>query len=193
MINMFNKMPHFVYINNRKYFVKTDYRLFIDFEIKMQGENKREVCINTLKKFYPAFLEIINNNLLEEAIDKFVWFYKCGKTDVEIQASNKSNSNMRIYDYNYDSDLIWGAFKEQYNIELDKVYLHWWKFKAMWVSLKKDCQFSIIRGYRAYNGKDKELLELKEMNKLPLTEKEIDEQKRHKTIFDELNKITSKK
>jgi len=192
MMNMFNKMPHFVYINNEKYFIKTDYRIFVDFEIKMQGKDKRKACINALKKFYPAFSQIIQKNILNEAIEKFIWFYKCGKEDVEVKISTKNNSNMRIYDYNYDSDLIWGAFKEQYNVELDKVYLHWWKFRAMWVSLNKDCQFSIIRGYRAYNGKDKQLLEQKELYKLPLSEDEIDEQKRHKEIFNQLNKLTSK-
>lgn len=191
-MNMFNKLPHFVFINNEKYFIQTDFRIFIDFEQEMQGENKKEVCYKTLSKFYPAFSEIVSKNLLDEAIQKFIWFYKCGKKDVEINIKGAKSNNIRIYDYDYDSDLIWGAFKSQYNVELDKVKLHWWKFKAMWVSLNKDCQFSIIRGYRAYNGKDKELLEKKELNKLPPTEFELSEQQRHKNIFNQLNNLTSK-
>lgn len=187
-MNMFNKLPRFVYINNEKYFIETDFRIFIDFEIEMQGKDKKMACYNALKRFYPAFSKIAENNLINEAVNEFIWFYKCGKKDVEIKT--KSSKNMRLYDYEYDSDLIWGAFKTQYNIELDKVNLHWWKFKAMWVSLSKNSQFSIIRGYRSYTGKDKDLLELKEKYKLPPTQFETDEQKRHQEIFKQLNRIS---
>lgn len=189
MYNMFNKLPHFVFLEKEKYYINTDYRIFIDLEQEMQGTNQRKAINKCLSRFYPAFLDIIEKNLLNEAVDKFIWFYKCGKTDVEITQSNKKNSTMRIYDYNYDSDLIWGAYKSQYNVELDTIHLHWWKFKAMWNSLPSTCEFSKIRGYRSYNGKDKELLELKELYKLPPTEFEIDEQKRHQKIFEELNNI----
>lgn len=192
-MNMFNKLPHFVYINKEKYFINTDFRTFINFEKEMQGRDKKKVCYNTLKKFYPAFLELMDKNLLNEAVDKFIWFYKCGKTDVEISISNKSNKNIRIYDYDFDSDLIWGAYYEQYNIDLSRARLHWWKFRAMWNSLKSDTEFTKIRGYRAYSGKDKDILKLKEQYKLPPTKFEVDEQKRHRDIFNQLNNLASQK
>lgn len=190
-MNMFNKLPHFVYLDNEKFFINTDFRIFIEFELEMQGKNKREASYKCLGKFYPAFFRIINKGLLEQAVDKFLWFYKCGKTDEQVKHSNKSNKNLRLYDYNYDSDLIWGAFYGQFKVDLSTFHIHWWKFKAMWNSLDRECEFSKIRGYRAYNGKDKELLELKELYKLPPTEFEQDERKRHQQIFEQLNKIKS--
>jgi len=189
-MNMFKRLPHFVIIKNEKYMIRTDFRIFIDFEKEMQGTDKRKACYNALKKFYPAFLEIINKNLLDEAINKFIWFYKCGKKDVEVNYKSKSNKNTRIYDYDFDSDLIWGAFYEQFRVDLSTTKLHWWKFRAMWASLNKNCQFNIVRGYRAYTGKDKELLELKEQYKLPKTDFEIDEEKRHREIFNQLNQLS---
>ena len=42
MGNMFNKLPHFVYLDNEKFFINTDFRIFIEFELEMQGKNKRE-------------------------------------------------------------------------------------------------------------------------------------------------------
>lgn len=192
-MNMFNKLPHYVYINKEKYFINTDFRIFIDFEIEMQDRDKKSACLNALQKFYPVFLEIINSGLLSEAVDKFIWFYKCGKKDVEIKVSNKTNKNLRIYDYDFDSDLIWGAFYSQYRVDLSKAKIHWWKFRAMWNSLDSECQFSKVRSYRAYSGDDKDLLEKKELYKLPPTQFEIDEQKRHQKIFEQLNNITSQK
>ena len=190
-MNMFNKLPRFVYLNNEKYFINTDFRIFIEFEKEMQGKNDREVVLKTLKKFYPAFLKILDNNLLNESVDKFIWFYKCGKQDVEIKAKEKGNANARLYDYDYDSDLIWGAYYQQFRIDLSSTYLHWWKFRAMWVSLDANCEFNKIRGYRSYNGKDEDLLKLKETYKLPPTQFEQDEAKRRKEIFEKLNNIKS--
>lgn len=189
-MNMFNKLPHFVYINNEKFNINTDFRIFIDFEIEMQGKDTKKAVNNCLNRFYPAFNLILKKNLLNEAVDKFIWFYKCGKEEVKNTKKSTTNTKLRIYDYNYDSDLIWGAFYTQYKVDLTKSYIHWWKFRSMWVSLDDKCEFSKIRGYRAYTGKDEDILELKELYKLPLTESEIDESKRRNKIFEELNKLS---
>lgn len=188
-MNMFNRLPHFVYLNNEKYFIRTDFRIFIEFEKNMQGKDEKQVIYKTLSNFYPAFLEILNKGLLNEAVDKFIWFYKCGKEDVEIKYSKKQNKKLRIYDYDFDSDLIWGAYYTQYRVDLSIDKLHWWKFRAMWNSLDSKCEFSKARGYRAYDGKDNDILEQKERYKLPPTKFEKDEIERHKKIFDELNKV----
>lgn len=190
-MNMFNKLPHFVYLNNEKYFIRTDFRIFIEFEKEMQGTNYKQVIYETLNKFYPAFLEIINKGLIEQAIDKFIWFYKCSKEDVEIKQKNNQNKKLRLYDYDFDSDLIWGAFYQQYKVDLSTNKIHWWKFRAMWNSLSSECEFNKIRGYRAYNGKDQDILNLKEQYKLPPSQFEKDEIIRHKKIFDELKNIKS--
>ena len=70
-MNMFNRLPHFVYLDNEKYFINTDFRIFIEFEIEMQGKDKRQASYKCLGKFYPAFFRIMENGLLEEAVEKF--------------------------------------------------------------------------------------------------------------------------
>lgn len=196
MIRMFNKLPHFVYLKNEKYFINTDYRIFIDFERNMQEKNDKQVIYDTLSNFYPAFLKIINHGLLDEAIDKFIWFYFCGKSKEQLQNEQNNKDKIskkhedRIYDYEYDSDLIFGAFWDKH-IDLTNEHLHWWKFRALWKTFPHNCEFKRVMGYRVYNGKDKDLLELKELNKLPSTKFEINEKKRHDKIFDKLNNMTS--
>lgn len=54
-----------------------------------------------------------------------------------------------------------------YGIDLAHDKVHWWKFKALLKSLKSDVEFVKIQSYRAYEGKDKNMLELKEYWKLP--------------------------
>ena len=66
----------------------------------------------------------------------------------------------QIYSYEFDNELIYSAFKNQYNIDLEEIeYLHWWKFKAMFNGLKSDNKIVEIMGYRAMDlskVKDKE-------------------------------------
>lgn len=190
-MRMFNKLPQYVYLNNKKEFINTDYRLFIDFEIKMQGKDKKKAINNCLYAFYPAFLNICNQGLYEEAVEKFIWFYTCGREEIEsrVKKNNTNNSkNKQLFSYEYDDEMIYGAFKEQYNINLDRTYLHWWEFKALIKTLSSECEFCKAKGYRAYDGKDSELLKLKENYSLPLSQAELDEEERHKKIFEELKK-----
>lgn len=197
MMNMYYKLPRFVYLKNRKYFINTDYRIFIELEKKVRDEDDKNVYYSTLVRFYPAFFEIVENNLLKEAVDKFLWFYACGKkvnTEDEIEKSSKTNSqsSQRVYDYDYDGDLIYGAFYERYKIDLSTARLHWWQFKALFNSLSAETQFKKVIGYRCYDGKDKDMLELKRLHQLPLSKGEIDEKARQNRIYDNLREIALK-
>lgn len=70
-----------------------------------------------------------------------------------------------------------------YGIDLAYDKVHWWKFKALLKSLKDDTEFVKIKGYRAYTGKDKNMLELRDYWELP---KPIDEQERINKIYEAL-------
>ena len=186
MKGMYNKLPHSVSLNGEKFIINTDYRIFIDFENDMQEIDQFKAINKVLNRFYPAFSLIVNKNLLEEAIDKFIWFYQCGKEKVKTTTKYSKSKNERVYDYSYDDLYIWGAFKMYFHIDLSQINLHWWKFKAMYLSIPQEAEYSKIKGYRAYTGKDKNILELKEHYKLPKTGKEkIDELRRDK-IYERL-------
>lgn len=189
---MFNRLPSYVMIKGERYRIYTDYRLFIEFEKEMQDKNAREVIINTLSKFYPAFFKIVENGLLKEAIDKFVWFYFCGEEKRESVEKKGKSSNTRIYDYDIDAQLIWGAYWDR-GIDLTVDKLHWWKFKALWKTMSDKCELKKVIGYRCYDGKDNDMLELKEMYKLPPTKFEVDERKRQDNIYNQLMEMSSRK
>lgn len=111
------------------------------------------------------------------------------KEDIETTTKRKSGGKKSIFSYKYDDQLIWGAYYSQFKVDLSTIILHWWKFKAMWLSLDSEAQFTKIKGYRAYTGKDKDLLELKDIYRLPPNELEIKDLDRRKKIFEELKKI----
>ena len=110
-----------------------------------------------LKLYYPKPEEIID---VKKAIDDIIWFYKCGKEKEEKTSQNKEEKIKQIYSYEFDDELIYDAFRDQYGINLQEIpFLHWWEFKAMFNGLKKDNLIVEIMGYRAMDTskiKDKE-------------------------------------
>ena len=214
-MRMYNKLPHTLEINNKEIKINTDYRLFVKFELEMQGNDTKKAILNVLSAFYPAFLL---KNITSEMVDKFIWFYKCGKEETQ-KGNKKGGKSQRAFDYKEDGwvyliclyydkndnsqsiknatfdgvnikylqldELIYSAFMENYNIDLSK-YMHWWKFKALFKGLNSECEFCKIKSYRMYDGKDKNLLELKEYYKLPPTQNEIEDRIRQNKLYEAL-------
>ena len=153
----------------------SDFRISIMFELLMQDKKytKEQKIYQALRLYYPDIEQIED---FEKAIDDILWFYRCGK---ELANSSKKggngNQNRQIYSYEFDDAYIYGAFMQQYKIDLQDIeYLHWWKFKAMFDCLSDDTKFVEIMGYRAVDLrkiKDKQERErykkLKEAYKLP--------------------------
>ena len=189
---MFNRLPYFVILQGKKYKINVDFRNMISFENKVQDKSvdKSKKIEYGLRRFYPAFFyaenynKLLHNPLLyKEACEKLIWFYKCGRDNYHKTKENSKGSNKQIYSYEYDDEYIYGAFYEQYSIDLAYDKLHWWKFKALLKSIKDDTEFVKIKGYRAYTGKDKNMLELRDYWELP---KPVEEQERINKIYEAL-------
>ena len=190
---MFERLPYFVFLNKKKYKVNVDFRNMISFEQIVQDKSvsKADKIKYGITHFYPAFYKDINFyyltrniKLYQEACEKLIWFYKCGKEDY---LSKKSTSNAipvnKIFSYEYDNEYIYSAFYQEYHIDLCYQKVHWWKFKALLKSLKDDVVLEKIKAYRAYSGDDKNMKELKRYYELPLAESE---QKRLDALYESL-------
>lgn len=166
-------LPYYVKIKGKKYKINVDYRVMLRFEKNMQekGIEDSEKIIKSLMLFYPAFFEIIDQGkeAIEEAINQLLWFYKCGKDqENHKQKKGKSDSKRPIYSYELDDQYIFSAFWHDYKVDLTKDKIHWWKFKAFELGLNDTNTYEKIKNYRSYNGKDKEMKELKKYWQLPL-------------------------
>lgn len=134
--------------------IRTDFRECIKFEILMQDNNisEKEKINLALNLFYYDYIDNV-----EEALNDILWFYSCNSKKENKQG--KESNNKQIYSYVFDDKYIYSAFMQQYNIDLNKGYIHWWKFKALFQGLNENTQIVKIMGYRSMDIskiKDKE-------------------------------------
>lgn len=170
-------LPITIEINNKKYDINSDFRTSILFELLMQDSSigEEDKIIMALRLYYSSIPEDIN-----AAIDKMLWFYRCGKDIIKPKGNGKGKSVTQIYSFEHDDDYIYAAFMDQYRIDLQDIdYLHWWKFKAMFNSLKEDIKIVKIMEYRSIDLskiKDKEqkvyYKNMQELYKLPMSKDE---------------------
>ncbi|MGL5765166.1 MAG: bacteriophage Gp15 family protein [Sarcina sp.] len=173
-------LPTEIKVDNEMYEINCDFRTFLLFELLMNDDvfNEEEKIVQSLMLFYPEVPHDIS-----QAIDKLMWFYKCGKED-NFSKNNTFGDKQkvhRIYDFDYDAEYIYSAFLDQYNVDLQEVNLHWWKFKAMFNGLKSDNKIVEIMGYRSIKLntiKDEEqkkyYKKMKNLYALPVNKNEID-------------------
>ena len=164
-------------IDGIEYDINYDFRTSVLFEIMIQDNDsvEEEKIIYALNLYYP----IVPKNI-KEAIEKILWFYRCGKGLEYKKGRVGSGKRTQIYSFEYDDDYIYSAFLNQYGVDLQDVQnLHWWKFKAMFKSLKEDNEFVKIMRYRAMNiTKDmsKEQREfytkMKKLHEIPISKSE---------------------
>lgn len=186
-------LPKSVNINSVEYDIESNFRTSILFSLLMSDEeiNNKNKIIQSLELYYPILsinskkLEQKQKKLLknyEEAFEKIIWFYRCGE---EIKGStknnNKSNNDLKLFNFEQDSNHIFSSFYTQYNLDLQDIeYLHWWKFMSLFNSLKDDTKLGEIMKYRAVdlsNIIDKEQRKFyKEMKKLYSLEVELNEE-----------------
>ena len=145
-------LPETVEIDGEEYRINTDFRISIMFELLMQDDELEdsEKTMQALRLYYP----IIPKNK-SQAVEKIIWFYRCGK---------ESNQN----------EVDTGGIDLQ-----DIEDFHWWKFRSLFKGLSNDTEFVKIMGYRSMNITSKMSKEQKQFYKkmqsihaLPVSHKE---------------------
>lgn len=170
-------VPETITIDNKEYEINSDFRTSILFELLMQDKSIKDndKIYLALELYYPNIPDDINS-----AIEKMLWFYRCGKDLITSKRKGKGKSDIKIYSFEYDDDYIYAAFMDQYGIDLQDIkYLHWWKFKAMFKSLKEDTEIVKIMRYRSMDLskiKDKNekayYKKMQELYKIPISKDE---------------------
>lgn len=203
---LLDKLPSKIKIGGIEIPINTDFRTSINFGILLEKydlDNEKEKAKfydEALKLYYPIWnldfnkaddelKEIMNYcaKRVQEAIDGFLWFYRCGK-EIKQDASEEGNRKP-VYSFEHDGDKIVAAFKDQYNVSLPQEELHWWIFKAYFDSLKEDneiCKIISIRAKNLNDIKDKDMKEhyrkLQKLVAIPQSEQVIKENKKVNSI-----------
>lgn len=139
-------LPYSVTIDDDEVEVNTDFRSMMITEMLILNPeiSKEDKVAQVFYNFYGENIPVWN---LDESAKKFLWFYLCGEPEeAERRASGSSGRIKRIYDFEYDAPLIYAAFLSQYGIDLQEIeYLHWWKFKAMFNSLRNSLFVEVMQ------------------------------------------------
>lgn len=174
--------PNRIEVNGKKYGIRTNFRNSILFELMMQdgGMDARGKVRRGLDLYFPIVPDDLN-----AAVDAALWFYRCGREETPQQKRMAARRGRRqIYSFEHDAGLIYAAFRLAYGIDLQDIgYMHWWRFRALFNSLPRDCEFVRVMEYRSIDINDKMPKEQKDFYKrmkrlyaLPLSKSEDDRQ-----------------
>lgn len=168
--------------------VTDDQKKFAEEMMKEIDIEEKDAIANA--KYYDALKLFYRDNVpddLEEAMEKMLWFYSCGKEDKQ----SKTKTKKKVINFEYDFDYINAGFMQDYKIDLFEVdFLHWWKFMSLFSALHDDCKICEIIGYRGAELKnfDKEQRKrIREMQKIYALPDDIS--KEEKKRQDEITQI----
>ncbi len=117
----------------------------------------------------------------DKTLEAIMEFYAPKKLKSSVKSSS---STKKFYDFDFDSDLIYSAFLQQYKIDLCTADLHWHQFKSLFDGLTDNTQFVKVLQYRNIDLskiKDKEqkkfYAQMKELYRLPDNRTEEEKEK----------------
>ena len=188
--------PKYVRIDDKEYAINTDFRIAIECnqiaEDTSIGDFERALGI-IYKLFGEAGIKAQDDyvRLLELAIK----YLSCGK---EVVSGNNEEPDM---DFIEDMDYIEASFMSDYNIDLSKEEMHWWKFYKLINGLSNSemgncCVLNRVRNLRNFNTKD--IKDQKEKEKIEKAKKQValNKNKKEKNLtkeqeksMEELNKL----
>lgn len=160
--------PEELIIDDEKFIINTDYRTWIkvsELLKKADTYNSNEIWneIQYLVFGYEIYCDI------EKALNAIIEFLQGYPIEGSGHYEINSSGNELAYSFVHDINLIILAIRNQSGIDIgyNCKHFHWWLFLLEFNSLEERHLISHIIGYRAYDGDDKELLELKRKYALP--------------------------
>ncbi len=150
MIDFKYEMPEYVEYDGVRYGINTDFRVWINLEKIFYSDT------SWTEKMVELFILCYKDSLppnAETAMRLLVDFY-CGGNNSFVNDRKKRGSHIRVYDFEYDAELFYAAFIQQYGIDLTKEKLHWWKFLALFRPLAQDTKLFSVMQWRAIDLSD---------------------------------------
>ncbi len=117
--------PTAIEIEGREYEINTDYRTCLKTLLAFEDDEltdseKYQITLTNLYKDVPENLQL--------AFEKAVRFLNGGKNAEETNA-------LRLYSLEKDAGMIFSAFKQTHNVDLEKEDMHWWKFLSLFMDV----------------------------------------------------------
>ena len=145
-------LPESVRIHGKEYPIQCDFRIGIKLDGILRSELEDQEKIKRMLVLY--FKDNIPPDI-PAAIDKIIWFYRCGEVLDNEDEEKKKRRYIRRRSKDpacvltQDAPYVYAAFMDQYGIDLTSAtFMHWWKFMALFESLGDETKMSKIMYYR---------------------------------------------
>ena len=137
-------LPETVQIEGKIYPIETDFRRWIEFS-QLVFTNGADAVVFT--KMLALIFKAKCPPIKIETLTVMLGFFNPFTVDTATQGNGKKERG-KIYDFDYDAKLIYASFLQQYGINLTRVSLHWWEFKALFDGLSEDTPFGKVLKFR---------------------------------------------
>lgn len=163
-----DRLTRSVFLGDIEYPIAWDFRAGIKLELLLDDPDVSDADkkSSALKLFYGVarweeaqikqnpvpYLNFIDH--VQEAITQLLEFY-IGPEKSGVQGgSGGKGQQERIYSFNDDASRIYASFFQQYHIDLSKVKLHWWKFKALFEGLSEETSMRKVMDIRSLSDSE---------------------------------------
>ena len=170
-------LPDYIIVKGNKHLIKTDFKVWLEVSSLIGNGG-----IDTTKivKIFKLLFDELPPNMLE-ALKAVFEFYSHSE---EKTKKEERREHKKVCDFDYDADLIFASFMEQYKIDLSEASMHWWKFKALLQNLSEDTRFMEVIKYRSIKlseikdkNQKKFYAKMKALHKLPDTRSEAQKER----------------
>lgn len=162
-----DELPDYIVVGETKHPIKTDFKVWLKFS-QLIGNGFSD--ITKIVDIFKILFDELPPNMLEALKVVFEFYSHSAKDDKK----SKGKEKKKVFDFEYDADLIYSSFMQQYKIDLTEASMHWWKFQSLFGNLSEDTRLMEVIKYRSVklcDIKDKKqrkfYAKMKAMYKLP--------------------------
>lgn len=140
MINLLTEeLPCSISVCGKNYPINTDFRVWIRVEEILSSD------ISAADKILRCFSLIFASKDIPSSVDETLSsiLYFLSPFYNTLGGKKTAKCNEPLFDFAFDSGLIYAAFLSQYNIDLTSDHLHWWRFLSLFCSLSP-CKFTEV-------------------------------------------------
>lgn len=150
---MIGELPVSMDIGGKIHEIRTDYRDILTILVAVNDPDLKESEKATvaLTIFYKN-IDLIDQNNMEEAINKMNCFIDCGEED-----RDEFKTNIKLFDWEQDEQIIFSAINKVAGHEVRaERYIHWWTFLSYFQEIG-DGTFATIVSIRNKKAQGKRL------------------------------------
>lgn len=130
---MVGQLPKSLVVGNMELPIETDFRNILTILAAMNDPDLsgRQKMYIALKRLFRDCLEVITDDLMEEAVCKVKWFIDCGQEEEDKKPS------ARMIDWEQDEPILFPAVNKVAGMETRALpYLHWWTFMGYFMEIE---------------------------------------------------------